>query len=875
MSKLAGFWTRVRRSLSRRRFEAEMQAEMLEHLERDIERRVAAGEAPSEARRRAVLTFGHVDSLQEEVRDRNLGRWFDQTWQDLRYAARGLRKAPGFTAAAVLTLAIGIGGNTAIFSVVSGLLLNPLPYPDSERIVQINESARGDRGGISGGGTFLEWQEHQQHFEVIAARHQMSHNFVGRGDPELVRGWEVTPDYLSVFGLRPVLGRDFRAEDDAAGADQRVTIVSHRFWRNQLDGDAAAIGSLVQFDGEAYEVIGVLEPDALMDPEIDFLTPTGLLSDPQKQGRGFHYVLNTVARLKPGATPEAAAAHLNAVKQRFKHLYPERKREWVVRVRTLQEQIFGGAREPLVLLMWSVGAVLLIACVNVANLLLARTSSRGSELALRLALGASKSRIIRQMLTESLLLALLGGAAGVALGALAIGPLTIFTGVSEFQRLEIGLDERVLLFALAASVATGLLFGLLPAIRATGSDVNEQLKHGGRSGGAGRRRSVQSLLIVLETAMTAGLLVVAGLIMRSFVNVAGEDVGFERQGALTFRVNASGENAATIETRTQFADRIIAELERIPGVTHAGLITNMPMNGRTFYGDAVRRADQPETDADIPAGFDAVSPGYFAAMGIPLLRGRTFTEADNRVDAPKVMLINQSMVARFFPDGEDPLGHHIQFKGAPHEVVGIVGDVRRFSIESESPLQVYLPMAQFPWATHYIVRSNLPPTSLVAQVRRAVRTVQSDQPIYEIETLDALARETLSFRSMILTLLSVFAGAALILACVGIYGVMAYSVNQRTREMGIRLALGALGRDIVRLVVRDGLAIVLAGLILGAFAAGFGARFLQSQLYEVGSLDPVTYVGVALLLAAAGVAACVLPARRACRVDPMTSLRSE
>lgn len=875
MNRFAGLIIRLRRAFGRRAHDEQMAEEMRAHLELETARRIAAGEDPVEARRLAAIAFGPMEAIEERVRDARLGTWIEQTWRDVVFAARGLRKDPGFAAIAVLTLAIGIGANTAIFSVVSGLLLNPLPYPDSGRIVEVNELPAPGAFGASCGGSFMEWQQNQQHFDLLAARHDMNHNFTGEGDPVLVRGWEVTPQFLGVFGLRPALGRDFRAEDDAPGANARMVIISHRFWQNRLAGARDVVGRFVRFDGDAYEVIGVLEPDALMDPDIDFLAPTGILSDPAKQNRDYHYVTTTVARLTPGATVEAAAAHLTAVKQANKHLYPDRKKEWTVGVRTLQESMFGNARQSLNLLLGSVGVVLLIACVNVANLLLARTTSRRGELALRLALGASRGRIVRQMLTESLLLAFLGGVAGVALAAVAIEPLAVFTGVAEIQRLRIGLDGQVLGFALGATVLTGLLFGLLPAWRAARPDVNEHLKEGGRGGSHGGRRGLQSVLIVSETALTVVLLVVAGLLIRSFVNAAAEDVGFRREGVLTFRVAASGEHARTIDNRIRFSDRILAQLGQIPGVTASALITNMPMNGRVFYGDAIRRVDQPETDANITAGFDAVSPRFFEAMGIPLLRGRTFTEADNRTDAPKVMVVNQALVARFFPDGEDPIGRHILFKGAGYEIVGIAGDIRRYSMDLGSPMQVYIPLAHFPWGTHYLVRTVVPPLSVAAQVRRAVQEVQPDQPVFDVNTLEAMADETLRTRTMMLTLLSLFAAAALILACVGIYGVMAYAVTQRTREMGIRLALGAAAQDVLRMVIRDGLRIVVIGLVLGAAGAGFATALLQNQLYDTGRLDPVTYTAVAVVLLGVGTAACLVPARRASRVDPIISLRSE
>ena len=874
MNKLIGFLTRLRRAFNRRGFEQQMTEEMREHLEHAIAARVAAGEDPATARRGAALEFGHADTFKEEIRDRRLGSWLEQFWQDLRFAARNLRKSPGFTAVVVLTLAIGIGANTAIFSVVSGLLLNPLPYRESERIVQVDESQAPGARAPSSGGTFLQWEENNLHFESIAAQHNMTHTLTGHGEPRMVDGLEVTSQYLSLLGLRPALGRDFRPEEDAAGANEHVVILSHRFWLETFEGSPDVLGRFVTFDGEGYEIIGVLEPAALMDPEVEFLSPAGIRSDEQKQGLGYHYVTTTLARLKPGATPEAAAAQLSAVKQRVNHLDPARKKEWTVAVTPWRETLFGQARSPLNLLLGSVGVVLLIACANVANLLLAKTSARGGEIALRLALGASKGRIVRQMLTESLLLAALGGAAGIAVAAVAIDPLVAFAGQSDLQRITIGLDGDVLAFALGATLVTGILFGLLPALRAAAGDVGVALKEGGRNGSAGRKRGVQSALIVAETGMTVVLLVVAGLLMRSFLNAAGEEVGFERRGALTFRLTQNGDTAQTVEDRIRFSDAVLEELQSIPGVESAAFVSNMPMNGMGFFGDAIQRADRIEPDNDITAGFDAVSPGFFKTMRTPFLRGRDLVPADNRVDAPKVMIVNQAVVDRFFDEGEDPLGHHIQFKREPYEIVGVTANARRFAVDGPPGLQVYIPLAHFPWRTHYVVRTSLPPASLGAEVRRAVQRLNPDQPISELRTLEEMTGATLSGRTVMLTLLSLFAAVALLLACIGIYGVMAYSVSQRTREMGIRLALGAMARDVIRLVVRDGLRVVVIGLVLGAIGAGFATRLLQNQLYDVDRHDPATFVGVAVLLLVVGAAACLLPARRAAKVDPMTSRRS-
>lgn len=794
---------------------------------------------------------------------------------DLRFALRQLAKFPGFTAVAVLTLALGIGACTAIFSVVSGLILNPLPYPDSARLMQIDESPAPGVFGGSCGGTFLEWQENKEHFDLMAALHPVSRNLSGRGEPAQIQGWEVTPQFLQLFGLRPVLGRDFRAADDAAVGNRNVVIVSDRFWRTYLDSNPNAVGEFLRFDGAGYEIIGVLEPDALLSPDVEFLAPSGILAEQYKQDRNYTYVTTTIARLKPGSTPEAAAAHLTAVKQRNSALYPERKKAWTVAVGSMQERMFGGARQSLGLLMAAVAVVLLIACANIANLLLARNTARQTEIAVRAALGASRWRLFRQLFTESLVLAVLGGGAGVLVALFAIDPLTTFTQVNSFQRIDFGINGDVLAFALAASLLTGLLFGVLPAWRSIRPDVVEHLKDGARGGTSASRRRLQSILIVAETGLTVVLLVTAGLLLRSFANVANESMGFDRHGALAFRISQLGDTAQTVENRTQFTDRILAELERIPGVTAAGVISAMPLNGRNFYGDAIHRSDQPVTDANITAGFDGVSPGFFKALGIPILRGRNLTDADNRADAPKVMLVNLALIARFFPDGKEALGGHISFKGNDWEIVGIVGDVRRFNPAAPPPMAVYLPLVHFPWSTHYVVRTTLPPESLGPQIRQAVQNVNPDQPVSDLRTLDNLFDESMNFRRMMLTLLALFAGTALLLACIGLYGVMAYSVAQRTRELGIRMALGAGRRSVLRLVLGQGLKLLVVGIVVGAIGAAAASPVLESQLYNVGRFDLSVFIGVSLTLVAVGALACWLPANRATKVNPIEALRAE
>jgi putative ABC transport system permease protein len=793
----------------------------------------------------------------------------------MRFALRQFAKSPGFAITAILTLAIGIGANTAIFSVVNAMLLNPLPYPAADRIVQVDEAPPGGTNGSSGG-VFLDWYDNNQHFDKLAAAHPVKKNATGLGDPIQVTGWEVTDEFLAVLGIQTALGRDFVPADDAAGGNHNVAIVTHEFWQSHVQAAPTVVGQSLHLDGSAYEIIGVLPPVALLDPSVQYLSPTGIRSAAYKQDRNYSYVTNVIGRLRSGSTAQQAAAQLTAVKQGINHLYPAFKADWTVSVRSLQESMFGNSRPALLTLLTAVGAVLLIACVNVANLLLARTTARQGEIAVRLALGASRGHIVRQFLTESLLLAAIGGIAGLWLGSVAIRPLVIFAGIDRVQRLEVGLNPTVLAFALGASVLTGLLFGLLPALHASRADMNDQLKDGMRGSTGGKHRRVQSMLIVAETALTVVLLVSAGLLLRSFMRVAQVDPGFVRAGTLTFTVAQSGATATTVQRRTQFTDAILRELRAIPGVIEAGMSSSLPMHGEGLnFGDRIHRADRPDTAGKQGAGFDGVSADYLQTIGIPLLRGRLLTEGDNRPDAPKVMVVSSVFADQFFDEGEDPIGAQMFFKGEAWEIVGVVGSIRRFAMEGRPVSQVYFAQVHFPWYTQYVVQASVPPLSLIPQVRRAVQNVDPGQPIANISTLEDYARRSMRGRTIMLTLLGLFAGVALLLACIGIYGVMAYSVGQRRREMGIRIAVGAATRDVMRLVLGDGLKLVVLGLVLGAIGAGLASEILASQLYEVGRLDPAVFIGVALVLLLTGALACFLPARRATRVNPTEVLRAE
>ncbi len=795
---------------------------------------------------------------------------------DFRFALRQFAKSPGFVLVATLTLALGIGANTAIFSVVDAILLRPLPYPEFDRIVQVWEAPNTGGLAIASGGVFMDWQDHTTQLETIAAAHQTNQNLTGDGEPVRISGLEVSADYLRVLRLNPALGRGFAPADDAPGGDRHVAVITHELWQTRFQGNPALVGRPIHLDGMSFTVIGVLPPHALLAPNVSFLTPATIRADAWKQSRDYNYVCAVIGRLKPGATLTRAAAELTAAKQALNSSYPKFKVPWAVTLQTLHEATFGNARPYVLTLLVAVGVVLLIACANVANLLLAKASSRQREIAVRVALGATPGRVLRQLLTESFLLALAGGVAGLLLGSAAINPLVAFTGVQAYPGIAIGVDGRVLLYSLATTCATGLLFGLFPALSLTRPDLNQHLKEGGRGSTVGARRRLQSLLVISETALTVVLLVSAGLLLRSFVKSLNADLGFNRENVLVFDLSQPGTKAPTVGHRVRFVRDILQRVGQIPGVAGVGMASSTPMNGNAYFGDLVTREDQPDTrnDSRFAAGFDSVAGDFFRTMGIPLLRGRFFTEADNDETAPKVMIINDVLARRLFGD-ENPVGRLLHFKDATWEIAGVVGSVRRFTLSFDPTPEVYYPQVYFPWYTTIVVRTRVPPLTLAPDVRRAVQSVDPEQPIANLGTLEQAVGNSVQVSRIMLTLVSLFAATALVLACIGIYGVMAYSVTQRTREMGIRIALGAGAGRVVALVLRDGMKLVVIGLVIGALGSLGAGQLLSNQLYRVTGRDPLVFILVALALLAVALLACWLPARRATRVDPVTALRAE
>jgi putative ABC transport system permease protein len=628
-------------------------------------------------------------------------------------------------------------------------------------------------------------------------------------------------------------------------------------------------------DSENYTVIGVLPPHSLFIPTYNFLAPATIRADAYKLVPNYNYVVGVIGRLKPGVTLEQATAELLAARPAVVGKYPSWRQPWTIGMQKLQEALYGGSRPIALTLLAAVGAVLLIACANVANLLLARCAARGGEMAIRIALGASATRLVRLLLTESLVLAAIGGVAGLALGFALIRPLVLYTQLNAIApNLQVGIDGAVLAFTLAITLLTGVVFGVFPALSAARPDLNDELKSGVRGSTSGSRRRLQSILIVSETALTVVLLVCAGLLLRSFFHAYSAELGFQRDHALVFNVALPASKAPTIDHRLQFVDAMLRNLREVPGVKFVGVTSSTPFNGRVGFGEFISREDRPLTRNDLNAAFDSVAGDYFQALGVPLLRGRYFTEVDNAENAPRVMIVNEALARRLFPN-EDPLGRLLNWKNATWEIVGVVGDTRQFRLDADPTLHTYVPERHFPWYTSVLVRTAVDPIALGPEMRRAVQKIDPEQPIAYLATLDEAVDASLQPRRVTLTLVAVFAVVALALAAIAIYGLMSYSVSRRTREIGIRMALGAgIGR-VLSLVLRDGLRLVIVGIVLGAIASLGMARLIQSLLYATSSADPLVLLAVAAVLIGAALLACWAPARKATHVNPVEALRAE
>ncbi len=796
-----------------------------------------------------------------------------QFLQDLRYGVRMVFKYPGFTLAAVLTLALGIGANTAIFSVVNAVLLRPLPYPQPERLVALrsNESLP-DLDDI---------KEQSRSFEALGGAVMQPHDFTGEAEPVQVQAALVNADLFKALGGEAAVGRVISAEEDRVGAE-RVVVLSHGFWLRHFGGDPNVIGRPIPLSGNNYTVIGVMRPDFSMPVENPDVWVALRVANPLAAGaRGVHF-LRTYLRLKPDVSLAQAQAELDGINSRLAEAYPDENKERTRRLTPLHERITGEVRPALLILFGAVGLVLLVACANFSSLLLARSAARQQELAIRAALGAVRGRLVRQVLTESLLLSLLGGVGGLVLAMWGVDLLMALKPADLPLVAAVGIDGRVLAFTFGVSVLTGIVFGLVPALSSSRLDLNEVLKEGGRGGTGGvLRQRVRSALVVSEIALALMLLIGAGLLIKGFWRLRSVDPGFRPDNLLTMRIELPESRYKEIPQQTQFRQAVLDRLNALPGA-QAAMVSELPLSGDQLTHNFVIDGRPPlaigtEPDLDVRS----VAGDYFRTMNVPVIAGRDLTPQD-RADAPAVGLVNESFVRKYFPD-ESPVGKRIRWaRVEPPQwmtIVGVVGDVKQLGLNQPEEPAFYYSYFQsdHPWKRwmYLVVRSNADPASLAGQVKSEIWAVDKQLPVTKVSTMTEVMSASIAGQRFNLTLMTVFAVTALLLAAVGIYGVIAFSVTQRSHEMGIRIALGAQTADVLKLVVGQGLRLVLIGILLGLAGAFAVTRLMQSLLFGVSATDPATFVALAALLAGVALLASYVPARRATKVDPMVSLRYE
>jgi predicted permease len=807
--------------------------------------------------------------------------------QDVRYALRVLSKSPGFTAIVLLTLALGIGANTALFSVVNGVLLNPLPFPDPDQLVALYSKTPTFSQASITYPNFLDWKKNNQSFSTLCAFRSDDYNLTGAGEPERLHAHMVSAEFFPILGLRPLAGRTFRSEEDQAGASP-VVVISDALWKRRFASSPEVIGKNITLNGKAYTVVGVTTGRIPGLSTTEVYVPIGQWTDPTFRDRHISMGTNATGRLKPGVTFEQARADMDLVANNLALAYPESNKGSGVTLVPLKTDVVGEVRGILLVLLGAVSFVLLIACANVANLLLARSTGRAREFAIRSALGASSARVIRQLLTESVMLGVAGGAIGLILAKL--GTHFILAALSDWlpRADEVGLDYRVLLFTAGLSILTGIVFGLVPALKLLRPDVNETLKEGGR-GSSGKRHGTQRALVAVEMALAIVLLIGAGLMIRSLARLWAINPGFDPHNVLTYNISlTSGQNASAAQLRSNYRETM-RQLQALPGIAAVSMVGgSLPMTGDSEVPFWLEGQPKPANQQDTPfALFYLVTPGYLQAMRIPVHSGRFLGERDDE-HSPDVVVIDSSFARKYFSN-QDPVGKHLNLGllDIQPEIIGVVGHVEHWGLGSKvseniQP-QIYLPVWQVPdrfWpllanGSQYVARTASAPLGVVNEIRHAVEEVDSTSVLYGVRPMQEIVAGSIAKQRMAMLLLTVFSALALLLSAVGIYGVISYLAGQRTHEMGIRMALGASRKDILRIVLGEGMRIALIGVGAGILAALGLTRLLTQIVYGVSANDPLTFVGVAILLTAVALLACYIPARRAMRVDPMVVLRYE
>jgi putative ABC transport system permease protein len=885
MTSLRRFLTRLLNSATRRAQDERLREEIQEHIALQTEENLRAGLSPMEARRQANLKFGGVEAMKQDYRAERGLPLIEDLLQDLRFALRTLRKSPGFTAVAVATLALGIGANTAIFSVVNAVLLRPLPYASPGQLVFVPEAK--PEAGISGLGmsypTFAELREGNRVFSAIAGLGGHAQVLTGYGEPSEVSTVVVTSEFFSVLAAEPLLGRVFVPRDDERGAAP-VVVLSENLWRSRFGADAGIVGRSIALDMRNYTVIGVM-PASFHTP---FLSQTNQVWIPLAQDPLFsvwmtrppqEHWMAVIARVRPGISPAQVQAELDTIGARLAQEFPAEK-GWAIRIEPLQQTITGDVKLPLLLLLGAVGLVLLMACANVANLLLSRATWRSKEVAIRIALGAGKRRITRQLLTECTSLGLLGGLTGTLVAYWGVATLVPLLPSSVPKLHSIRVDGWVLVFAFVLSLATSLVFGLAPVLFVAGSDPHQELGEGARAGESAGPRRARAFLAVAEIALAMVILTGAGLLMRSFAQLTSVNPGFAPNHVVKAMVSLPQFQYSTPKQWAAFSEELTTRLQAQPGMKDSAVAGPLPIvDCCVTLAFQIVGNPPPQAGTEDTANYVPASPRYFSVMGIPLLRGRFFNESDSS-SSTAVALISEALSKRYFPN-EDPLGRHLMF-GFPangvvsREIVGIVGDVHDVSLGKEPGPMLYVPFAQAPlYGAEVVVKSTLSTSAVVGAIRTVTHSIDKNLPVTDIMSLSEALKTSVAQPRFRTLLFGLFGAIALLLAAVGIFGVISYSVSRRTHELGIRMVLGAQPGSVLRMILRETLALTLIGMAVGVPCVVAAARLMRHMLFNVTPYDPVTLALVSLVLVAVGALASYIPARRAMRVDPMVALRYE
>ncbi len=861
------------------RVDQEFTEEIQAYLDMLTETKIRQGLTPREARRNALVELGGVEQVHEKVREIRMGQLIETAWRDVRFGVRALVHSPVFSVVTVLSLALGIGANTAIFSVVNGLLLRPLPYPESERIVHVwhtppQQSFPGlDRFSVSPA-NYFDWKAQSSSFEQMAIYSYSGFSLSTSNDPLPLIGAPVSSEFFSVLRTNAMQGRTFTPDEERPGRDQ-VTVISHGLWQRAFGANPNIIGQTLTLNSRSFTVVGIMPAGFEFPREAELWVPLAW-DDKERQVRSIHDYL-VVARLKQNVSQEQAQAEMSTISSRLEQQYPEENKGWGAVVIPLREDIVGDIRLALLVLFCAVGFVLLIACANVANLMLARGANRQREIAVRIALGAGRARLIRQLLTESVLLAVSGGVLGLLLAVWGSKMLVQLGSLPNSG--DIGIDTWALGFTLLVSFGVGIIIGIVPALQFTRTNLSDTLKQGGRTGGSPIKQHTRKALVISEVALSLVLLIGAGLMIRSFWKLQNVDPGFDTSNALTMSVGLTPIRYSEPHQQLAFLDRAIEQIRAVPGVVSVGATTTIPLAGGG--------STQPFSIEGRPAGAVAeqpmaqtryITPEYFRTIGIPLRQGRFFSDHDRDNSVP-VIIISEAMARRFWP-GENAIGKRLtpsfHLEQGAREIVGVVGDVKASGLDVDSSAMMYLPYKQSPRPyMSFVVRTASNPESLVQPVSRAIYSIDKEQALTDIQTMDQVLTKSLSGRRFNMTLLLTFAGVALVLAAVGVYGVMNYTVTLRRRELGIRMALGAGRMDVLRLVLRQGLTLTLIGVAAGLISAYALTRLMASLLYGVTATDYLTFASVSAVLIAVGVAASYVPARRATKVNPTIALRTE